>query len=399
MQIQFRPVRVHSSTIRLYLRPTLCMLAAAVLFFAAVPVSAQPSDALPSGRASDGLIRVYESGDHDAFLSAHRTASDAGDTQALHHLLAGRVLMRRGRCSEAAQEFEAVGGMDGPNWVVDWSVVHRAECAWRNGAIDEVDALLADGADGVTDNIRLRARSLQHLLGRKGVQARWPVYRREALRLHVSPALGWSPEQSRRESTRRAGHYTRIARAFGLSTPPVVDVFLWSDRAQAAENGIRPVGRAFPGLSVVHMHVRQTPAHELVHVIANRPGAVDSATRFISEGTAVYLDGTGRDRMATARRMLWNARASLPPTLAYDASNGTRLMLLWDAPGQASQRVAYAVAAAVVEALVDRSGWDAFLQFYPIQQLDHARKTYGPDVDDFFRGLERRLWSRPDTAR
>ena len=138
-----------------------------------------------------------------------------------------------------------------------------------------------------------------------------------------------------------------------------------------------------PTVGLTHMTWDQTVGHELAHVIAYRAVRPDVSTLLVTEGVAVYFDGSTDDRVEEAAGALSGIGATRVDVRA-----------LWSDWTLLPPGVAYPVAGAVVEAIVRAGGLPALRDLLRVQTLAEARRIHGPAVDAWIGVLEQRLAER-----
>jgi dihydroxyacid dehydratase/phosphogluconate dehydratase len=103
----------------------------------------------------------------------------------------------------------------------------------------------------------------------------------------------------------------------------------------------------------------------------------------MTEGVAVWLDGSADDRVAEAAAALAGAGLARVDVRA-----------LWVDWRRLPQGVAYPVAGAVVEALVRAGGVGRLREALRDQTLEGVRRVYGPPLDAWLDQLEERIAAR-----
>jgi hypothetical protein len=159
-----------------------------------------------------------------------------------------------------------------------------------------------------------------------------------------------------------------------------VDLFVWDSDREAHGAGLPRVHFARPAVGLSHLTWDQTVGHEIAHVIAFRAVRPTTATPLVTEGVAVWLDGSAEDRVAEAAAALAGAGLAR-----------VDLRALWTDWRRLPEGVAYPVAGAVVEALVKAAGVAPLREVLRDQTLDGARRVYGPPLDTWLDQLEERI--------
>ena len=179
----------------------------------------------------------------------------------------------------------------------------------------------------------------------------------------------------------------RIAATLGdtaaAASPKPVDLFVWDSDREARAAGLPRVHFARPAVGLSHLTWDQTVGHEIAHVIAFRAVRPGNPTPLVTEGVAVWLDGSAEDRVAEAAAALAGAGLARAD-----------LRALWTEWRRLPQGVAYPVAGAVVEALVQAGGVGRLREVLRDQTLEGARRVYGPPLDAWLDQLEERITAR-----
>jgi hypothetical protein len=183
-------------------------------------------------------------------------------------------------------------------------------------------------------------------------------------------------------SQRTERGFDEILAFFKTSPPARIDFYVWADPVEADRLLGRPLAFARPDRLLIHSAAGHTPAHELVHVFLFHAIHPEHASRFLEEGTAVALDGSGRDILAEARA----ARRRNPSASVAN---------LWESGSAASSDMLYPIAGAFVSRLLAYGGKEQYLALLKNQTTANARTVYGSTFDRFVSEFDAEL-SRPE---
>jgi hypothetical protein len=195
----------------------------------------------------------------------------------------------------------------------------------------------------------------------------WSTVETEHFRFQFPPQTHASPSTFSQQLEQA---YTELRSTFPGTPPGKINFYVWNSSEDAEGLLGRPLGFANPKRMLIHATADQTRGHELTHVLVHYTAAPEVTTRFISEGTAVAFDLTGRDRLGIARTTL--AQAQVRPG---------GIARIWTTGESAPDALLYPVAGAFVQRLVERGGRDRFLRLLKRQTFEHAREVYGADLD------------------
>lgn len=94
---------------------------------------------------------------------------------------------------------------------------------------------------------------------------------------------------------KRSDIYRKNAKKLGVK-PPKINFFVYPSMEEGEKIGIMPAV-AFPENKEIHGHLRQSPGHEVTHILLRqiKPSKYLKVNRFWNEGTCTYLNGTNID--------------------------------------------------------------------------------------------------------
>lgn len=225
----------------------------------------------------------------------------------------------------------------------------RGDCP--PGAIDIPTALELDGCDDAHADLD------------------WQVISSPSFNLRVLPGTAAHAQLDEIIAVREAA-YTTIAGAIGLTSRPVIDVFLSPNRVAAAAHG---AGKGVAWPSYLRYDVIYTGAedsyevqrygHELAHVLTGQlPKPRPYPLKVLNEGLAEYLDQSGRD-LHDAYAMQLNA----------DRESRRYLSRFEDSDVHGKN---YGRAGSLVQALIERYGMPALLAILRDTHLDWSSGCY-----------------------
>jgi hypothetical protein len=170
---------------------------------------------------------------------------------------------------------------------------------------------------------------------------------------------------------------------FGGTLPGKVDFFVWNNDEDGERALGHPLAFAGPDGLAVYTSPDHSRGHELTHIVLWNVIKPVKQSTFIEEGTAVALDQSMHNLLASAQDAVRRTGARSISILA--------LIDLEDADGS----VIYPVGGAFVERLIATGGRERFLDFLHEQTIEHARAVYGVEFDTLVATFENELVSGP----
>jgi hypothetical protein len=300
------------------------------------------------------------------------------DDPALVHLR-GRILADTYEFAAAVPHLEAAAAdASAPAWVRGWAEHYLGVCAQNAGDGARARELWTKVCeDATTRNVAATTDLYLSSLHDDPRYADWTALDTEHFEFRFSPALGDLDHAG--FAARHEAAHAFVAAWCGAAPDRPIRYFVWSDRHEARRAGLPELGFNRAKVSLVHVLLGQAAGHETAHVLSLRTIKPLSYAGLISEGLAVFLDMTQRDRLATAREAL----------RGHDGELSVRA--LWNDWGALPEAVSYPVAGAFVQMLVEKGGREKFLALFRDQGLDRARGIYGEALEEWIAGFERDL--------
>lgn len=336
---------------------------------------------------ADDLFDLFKEGRVEEMVQQGKALLATGTETAPVNLAVGQGLATLDRCAEAEIFLRRAVELDAADksWVYAWANIHLGACAILDGRDDDARRAWTAARDaGATRNA---TRNASGNLAAFALDARcddWPSFRTEHFQFRFSDRLG---DLDRAAFARRRDQaYEVISAWFGGGPDRPIRMVVWADQDEATSFGMPALGFSKPEYYLVETLANQTVGHEMTHVISYHALHPVVRTGLINEGVAVYLDQTGRDRVAMAREALAGARSAAGGTLPPIS-----LRALWDDWSLLDAGVSYPVAGAWVERLVQKGGRERFLAYFTDQTREHARAVYGADLEDWIDGFEHEI--------
>ena len=349
----------------------------------AAALLAAPASAQEAGTA-DPLWELYREGRFAETVEQGKALLASGTETAQVNLAVGRGLADLGSCGEAKLFLRRAADLDAAakSWVYAWAYVYLGNCHWQAGDREAARRawVLAEEAQA-TPNATANARGNLMGLGIDPSYDDWTTFTTEHFRFRFSDALTDLDERAYARAHEDA--YAAISRWFGGGPDEPITFFVWADQEEASAAGMPTLGFARPEFNLVHCRAAQTVGHEMTHVIAVAALQPTVRVGLINEGTAVYHDQSGRDRLATARRALAGAQTESGGPLP-----AVGLRALWDDWSLLPTEVSYPLAGAWIARLVEKGGREKFLEFFRDQSRAHAREVYGDELEAWIDGFE-----------
>lgn len=291
-----------------------------------------------------------------------------GNPVDLHHIV-GRALVASDQHDRAISHLKRTLSPDAPAHTRAWSLNFLGKAHYQLGHLAAADSAFRASRDmRATENSTKSSGRWMRVLGFDEMYNQWMRTNTDRFTLFGSPRVETSTD---RLVERYASAWNDLATFFGGAPDRQVRLFVWASREEAKQRGLT-IGFAEPEYAVVHKEVSQTSGHELAHVFEDRVLSPSHQAGLISEGLAVYLDQTGRDRLETARQALGETGGQVSIQDWWKKNP--------EAWAQLSGRIRYPVAGAFVAYLAERGGRKTLLQLLRDQRLERARTIYGADT-------------------
>jgi tetratricopeptide (TPR) repeat protein len=316
-------------------------------------------------------------------IEAARLAAEALETtpdDLQLNLLAGRALTDAGEYERARPYLGRVISLDQESaWPTAWARVCFAQALYTKGDLDGTRQELLQALQCRPAKVASRrAAALLSKVGGHSAFYEWRSLETELLRIHIPPDS--QIDNLQRYSREKEADLAQLQKFFQVKLPGKIDVFVWNDHADSEPAMYRSLGFAYPSYLLVHTRLRQTPGHELAHVICHYAAKPMRQSRFIDEGTAVRFDLTGRDRMAVARRVI--REENLRPF---------SIVKMWETADSIPEATLYPLAGAFVDRLIKQGGRDKYMSLLLCPTVEHAHAVYGAEFTEIVAEFEREL--------
>lgn len=326
------------------------------------------------------IWKVYRAGDATKAAQLGVEAIHAKPDDIDLRQVTGRALVASHQYSAALPHLERVVRLDtGRTWQSAWALAYAGIAHYALGDPAKSQAALEESLRlRATRNVEAFARQTRTLLGFGATYTNWSRLETAHFCFHFSPDL--APGVTNRFADLREAAFEKINAFFGASLPKKIDFFVWRRSEDAEQAGLPRLGFARPDLCIVHSTYKQTVGHEMTHVISGQGIPPGKKTALINEGLAVYFDQTRRDRLASARQAMREAKLE-----------SVSLAELWLNLRTKQDNVTYPVAGAFIERLRNRGGDDKLKQLARDETREAARRLYGDDLEKWIKEFELEL--------
>ena len=265
-----------------------------------------------------------------------------------------------------------------PAWVPGWSSLYLGICALNTGDTEAArrhwNAVISGSSTAnATDTASLYRDGC--LDG--GRHADWIARDTEHFEFRFSPSIEGLDFDAYANKHELA--HTFIATWCDAGEDRPIRYFVWDSKEEMFAAGLRTPGFNRARVSLVHVRRDQSIGHEMAHVLSLRTHKPTYISGLIAEGLAVFLDMNPGSRLEAARDAL------------RDHGEPVTVDALWNEWWTHDPHLAYAVAGAFVEMLVDKGGRERFLELFVDMDRENARRVYGDDLDGWITEFETSL--------
>ncbi len=294
------------------------------------------------------------------------------------NLMLGRSYSDIGNFKKAIPYLEETVKKDTANtWCKPWALAYLGTCYFMEQKYDASKKNLNECINlNILKNPTNYAYGLTLLFGYNAFYDNWKIVESDHFRFHFQKMTDADIEKY---VLLREQAYNLINDFFNNSLPKKIDFFVWNSRDDAKALLKTDLGFAKPTVCVVHSYYQQTIGHEMTHVISEYTSTNLNKTRFINEGTAVYFDQSGYDKMLLVKEWV---------------KNNNKIIIikdLWAGQGGYPDELVYPVSGLFVKKLVDNFGRDKFLDFFKNQTYENAKLVFGENIDLVIKAFEKEM--------
>ncbi len=263
------------------------------------------------------------------------------------------------------------------NWIQAWSLAYLGEAYNETDKYKESkEALDACIKLNATPSVNKHAKRLKATYLMDDYFTNWIVLETENIRFHFQDtaiidnvkSYMWQRENSLKKNNE----------FFNALLIKKIELYAWSTRENMKEMLGNESGFANSKRYMIHTHYNQTRGHEITHILSDIGISPIEKTTLINEGTAVYFDGTNRDRLNIAKSDL--------------NLNGKEISIkgLWENPENYPLSYYYTISGAFIEHLIKNGNEEQFKQLLKNQTYQNAKKVY-KNLDELILEFEKKL--------
>lgn len=199
----------------------------------------------------------------------------------------------------------------------------------------------------------------------------WLTYTTNSLTFFYAPDSVLAKDDARNKlALKFAVAYDNIGSSLQLTNEPPVKIFVYDNGESANKLLGRRADFARTSLGIVHSSMNAYPGHEICHVIADTAinGGKFPPNIMLSEGLAMWVDESGRDKFARAKGILEQGKLQ-------SSSDGAK--------ARQCSEVDYHSACAYVGYLLTTYGADKFKQLYRADKAEYDgqfQRIYGKSL-------------------
>jgi tetratricopeptide (TPR) repeat protein len=324
----------------------------------------------------EDVSKFYGAGEKDKALELglKYLKKDSLSTE-LNHII-GRVYAERKQYDKAIPYLEKGARKENTqNWIQAWSLAYLGEAYYLTDKYENskeaLEACLKLNATPTVNKFAKRRKSIYLM---ELYFDNWIILETEHIRFHFQDTSVIKNIESYMQ--RRESALLKNNEFFNANLFKKIELYAWSTRENMKEILGTESGFANSKKYMIHKHYNQTPGHEITHILSDIGIRPIEKTKLINEGTAVYFDGTVRNRLDIAKSDLKGSEISIKQ--------------LWNNPKDYPLSYYYTVSGAFVEHLFGSGNEEQFKQLVKNQTYKNAKKVY-KNLDEIIEEFESKL--------
>ncbi|MEZ5058414.1 MAG: hypothetical protein R2879_15370 [Saprospiraceae bacterium] len=275
-----------------------------------------------------------------------------------------------GRALTDEKEFDAaipllekvIASDETPAWMRAWTNGYLGVCYFAKDDRQNAKENLEKAIElDITENSTEFAQKRIKLYQLSPYYDNWKSEETDHIRMHFQPDI--QIRDTKDYISKHEAAYQKANKFFKADPFKKVDIYVWGNPREGALEIGREVGSASSGVCIINAVPRQSPGHEINHILMDFGIQPIFTNGLINEGAAVYFDQENPDWMAAAKASL----------------NGQKMDfedLFETVPGW-PERVIYPVGAAFIEFLLKKGDDTTLKAFLKEQTWEKLLELYG----------------------
>lgn len=321
----------------------------------------------------DSLWKDYFSGNYNKLLIEE-------DSLLLEYSWDNNINLLYGRTYTEIEKFEnaipyllkVTKNVGSESWQQAWAYAYLGTCYYMQGRNSKAKKAFEKCIDlNATRNVNQFAKMRMLLFGFNEFYDNWSTVSTKYFRFHFQNKSA-SNLNHKRFIFKRSIAYNTINEFFNSKIPKKIDFFVWDSDDDALKLFERNLGFSNTRYCVIHSHYKQTPGHELTHILSPRyvedVMVYNKPSDFIFEGTSVYFDLSGRSRELMVEKAI------------NQYNKDISIIDLWENFRSFPEGFSYPIAGYFIQELIKIFGKEKYLEFYADQSYENALNIFGPEL-------------------
>jgi len=262
-------------------------------------------------------------------------------------------------------------------YITAWSLANLGVCYYMTNEYEKSKTALETCINiNATANVNKFAKKQMLNYFHDDIFNDWVILESKHLRFHFQDTSVIS--NTKNYILVRENAYLKNNEFFESQLTDKIDFYVWATRKDMKKTFGSEGGFANSYKNEIHAHFKQTPGHEITHILCNSGLNPTKKSALINEGIAVYFNFTSTNRIEIAKSEL----------------NGKKISIkeFWEHPNNYQSKYCYLLGGAFVEYLANNGTKEQLKELLKNQTYKNARKIYN-NLNELIKEFENTLYN------
>ena len=324
------------------------------------------------------VVKLFGKNKYDKALTLSLKYLEKDTASTMLNMIAGRAYTKKYEYNKAIPYLlKGSADKNTEKYIKAWSLADLGVCYYMTNEYKKSKTALETCINiNATANVNKFARKKMLDYFHDDIYKNWVILETKHIRFHFQDTS--VIKNTENYILKREIAYLKSNEFFEAQLTDKIDFYVWNTRKDIKKTFGSEAGFANSYKKEINAHFKQTPGHEITHILSDLGLSPTKKTALINEGIAVYFNFTSTNRIEIAKSELKDKKISIKE--------------LWEHPQNFQSKYIYLLGGAFVEYLANNGTQEQLKELLKNQTYKNARTIYN-NLNQLIKEFENTLYN------